>query len=844
MKAPLVVVLLSLILINTLAQELPLSSGAERLALLNLRSSLGIRSKEWPIKADPCSFWVGVQCLKGRVVGIKLAGLKRTFQGSLNTKFAVDSLSNFSLLASFNSSGFALPGFIPDWFGGLAALKSLDLRYSSVIGSIPPSLGNLNVSVLYLSHNSLSGIIPSALGQLTELEVLDISHNLLSGRVPAELISLEKLISFDLSSNFLSDIVPPELAFLSNIKFVNLSNNNFTGTIPKLSSLFQLIELDLSSNHLSGSLPTEDLRGLRSLQKLVIRDNNLEGSLPDDLFFGSMPELHFLDVSGNNLTGELSSARVNATKAVFNLSNNMFYGDLDFSLSNFRLIDLSGNYFQGMVSDDVQNKAKITRNCLRAVQNQRSLDDCRFFYANRDLTFDWFGAPSPSLPPRPGRAPKSKQLIPILAGMFGGVAFIVLLVFLLLAFLRKCNKGFANQRGNANVRPVPEGGCPTLHSKVPVNLSGLGESFTYEQMLQSTSDFSDTNLIKHGHSGDLFRGVLDGEIPIVIKRVDLLSLKKESYTTELDFFSKASHTRLISLLGHCLEHEREKFLVYKYMPNGDLSNSLHRPANLDSDGLKSLDWITRLKIAIGAAEGLSYLHHDCIPPLVHRDVQASSILLDDKFEVRLGSLSELLAQEGEPHQNAITWLLRMPQTSEQKSSGLLSDTCAYDVYCFGKVLLGLVTGKIGISKSDDDTTKEWLDQTLPYISIHDKESVTKIIDPSLIVDDDFLEEVWAMAIIARSCLNPKPSKRPLIRYVLKSLENPLKVVREDHSGLERSNTASSRRSWSAVFFGSWRHENATGGLVGINSSSLNRRMSNEIFPEPVEMQDIERVSAS
>lgn len=184
------------------------------------------------------------------------------------------------------------------------------------------------------------------------------------------------------------------------------------------------------------------------------------------------------------------------------------------------------------------------------------------------------------------------------------------------------------------------------------------------------------------------------------------------------------------------------------------------------------------------------------------------------------------------------------RTSEQNSSGLLSDTCAYDVYCFGKVLLGLVTGKIGISKSDDDTTKEWLDQMLHYISIYDKESVTKIIDPSLIVDDDFLEEVWAMAIIARSCLNPKPSKRPLIRYVLKALENPLKVVREDHSGLERSSTASSRRSWSAVFFGSWRHENAAGGPVGINSSSLNRRLSNEIFPEPVKMQDIQRVDVS
>ncbi|WJZ97009.1 hypothetical protein VitviT2T_015644 [Vitis vinifera] len=122
-----------------------------------------------------------------------------------------------------------------------------------------------------------------------------------------------------------------------------------------------------------------------------------------------------------------------------------------------------------------------------------------------------------------------------------------------------------------------------------------------------------------------------------------------------------SHMRLVPLLGHCLEHDSEKLLVYKYMPNGDLSNSLYRVTNLEDDNLQSLDWITRLKIAIEAVEGLSYLHHECSPPLVHRDVQASSILLDDKFEVRLGSLSEVCAQEGDSHQNVITKLLRKPQ---------------------------------------------------------------------------------------------------------------------------------------------------------------------------------------
>ncbi|CBI19700.3 unnamed protein product, partial [Vitis vinifera] len=481
------------------AQNNPLRNDTERSALFDLRSSLGLRAKDWPRRSEPCWNWTGVACQNGRVVGISVSGLQRTHAGRVNPQFAVDSLANLSLLATFNSSGFELPGSIPDWLGqSLSALQVLDLRSASVKGPIPQSLGSL-------------------------------------------------------------------------------------GTL----------------------------------------------------------SLRFLDVSGNNFTGVLAnlSWNVNSTNTMFNLSNNLFYGALPTPLGKFSLIDLS--------------------------------EDCRLFYAERNLSFDNFGAPSPAQPPLPGSSTNSsKRWIFILVGLFGGL------------------------------------GRSPLPAKVSINFSGVGDLFTYEQILCYTDGFSEINLIKHGHSGDLFRGILESGAPVVVKRVDLRALKKESYMMELDVLNKVSHMRLVPLLGHCLEHDSEKLLVYKYMPNGDLSNSLYRVTNLEDDNLQSLDWITRLKIAIGAAEGLSYLHHECSPPLVHRDVQASSILLDDKFEVRLGSLSEVCAQEGDSHQNVITKLLRKPQTSEQGSSGLLSATCAYDVYCFGKVLLELVTGKLGISKSDDATTRD------------------------------------------------------------------------------------------------------------------------------------------
>lgn len=203
-----------------------------------------------------------------------------------------------------------------------------------------------------------------------------------------------------------------------------------------------------------------------------------------------------------------------------------------------------------------------------------------------------------------------------------------------------------------------------------------------------------------------------------------------------------------------------------------------------------------------------------------------------------------------------------------KMPGSPTALCAYDVYCFGKVLLELVTGKLGISASSDAEMKEWLEQTLPYISIYDKELVTKILDPSLLIDEDLLEEVWAMAIVARSCLNPKSSRRPPMRYILKALENPLKVVREETSSSARLRTTSSRGSWNAALFGSWRSSSdvtvipassitrveggsglkcsgttgsqGSGQNGGGDHSSSHRRHSRDIFPEPSGVQDIER----
>ncbi|XP_022927365.1 probable LRR receptor-like serine/threonine-protein kinase At2g16250 [Cucurbita moschata] len=824
-------------------QDSPSSSRAERAALLELRSSLGLRTKEWPIKLHPCIGWKGIKCINGSVTDINIAGFRRTSIGRKNPQFAVESLANLTLLQSFNASNFILPGVIPEWFGHhLSLLQVLDLRSCSIFGSIPSSLASLrHLSRLDLSSNYLSGSIPPGVGSLLKLRYLNLSKNMLSSSIPAQLGGLVSLLDLDLSVNSLSGTLPLELRGLTSLR-----------------------SMVLRSNSLDGSLSDGLFRTLTRLQSLDLKDNNFTGLIPDGLW--SMSGLQLLDVSRNSFTGLLPnySSSFNITDAVLSVSQNAFYGSLTIILRRFSVIDLSGNYFEGNVPDYLPTHVSFVSNCLQNVSRQRTLAVCTSFYSARGLIFGTFGFLEPTEHPiAEVSSKKSNRNGVILGSVIGGSVVIFLIVLLILIFLWRRKRRTTNRRRGV-VGPV----LPSEAVEPTPRLLIDYPTFKYDELVQASNGFSDLNLVKHGHSGDFFYGVLQNGIRVVIKRVDLRRAN-DGYLVELELLSKVSNVRLVPFIGQCLENENEKFLVYKFLPNGDLSASLFKKVMSDEECLQSLDWITRLKIALGAAEGLCFLHHDCTPPLVHRDVQASSILLDDKFEVRLGSLSHVCGQQGEAQPSRSSKLLRLPQSSEEASLGLQTAVCTYDVYCFGKVLLELVTGKLGVSAVPDAEINEWLDQTLPCININNKELVTKILDPSLIVDDDLLEEAWAVAVVAKSCLNPKPSRRPVMKYILKALENPLKVVREENSSSRQFRSTSIGSSWNASLFGSWHQSlsdvtmlpsaslTKAGGSSfkrsrtmgsqgsdrngGSERSSSRRRHSKEIFPEPAEVQGIERL---
>nr|APU94882.1 leucine-rich repeat receptor-like protein kinase [Pohlia nutans] len=808
----------------------------ESVAMQSLRDTLQIRDSAWQSDQDPCWYWRGVQCVNGHIDSILLTGLPRMASSQPYPRL-VDAwaLTQLPFLRIFNASQFTFSGGIPDWIGNVESLESLDLSYCSLTGALPLSFGQLSrLNDLSLAWNFLSGNLPS-FGNFTNLIVLNLSSNSFSGPIPpmsspglqvidlsqnqltggvSPLTVLPSLQYLDLSYNMLDMPVPWQLGNLVTLQYLDLSSNSMPGSIPpELGRMSNLTVVRLSNNAFSGLMPAE-LTGWTQLQVMDFAHNNFTGDIPSTM--GLLQNLVALDLSANSFKGLYSSGLLTLPMLqVLNLSHNLFFGPLPQELAaqqSLVTLDIFDNFFNGTVPMGFLPTADIWKNCLAQVERQRPLKSCTKFYAPLGVTFSFNGTPSVdnsgdmTPPPSYAASPLEtaglqqsttrNKLTPLLAGVFGGMG-LILFVGVMVFCLHRCQMRRSKDRAMDSGRVSAVG--------------GRGQTFSYSQLSSATSKFSLSNLACVGHSGDLYRGEMSGTA-IVVKKIDLRKVKRDLHLSELEVFDKVSHSKLVQLLGTCLDREEEKYLVYKYCPNIDLATSLHKKGGLGihcEDVLQSLDWITRLKIAIGVADGLSYLHSECTSPIIHRDIRANSILLDDKYEVRIGSLGDARIQDSETHSSILSRMFGFSSSSydpADPSHGIASS--AYDVYCFGKVLLELVSGKLGISGT---TNNQWLEWALPLINVNDKEGLPKLVDPSLIVDEDLMEEVWAMAIIAKACLNSKPSKRPSMKHVLKALENPHKVVREENFGESLAVRSSSHSSWNDVLFGSFRHHTSVSG---------------------------------
>lgn len=542
-----------------------------------------------------------------------------------------------------------LGGSIPDELCRLP-LESLNLYENRFSGELPASIAfSPNLYELRLFDNQLSGELPGDLGKNAPLRWVDVSSNNFSGRIPATLCdhgALEELLMIE---NSFSGEIPASLGACRSLTRVRFGSNRLSGEVPAgLWGLPHVYLLELIGNSLSGSI-AGTIAGAKNLSQLMVSRNNFSGPVPaeigrlenlqefsgdDNKFNGSLPEsivnlrqLGTLDLHNNNLSGELPKG-IQLLKKLneLNLANNEIAGKIPDeigSMSVLNFLDLSNNQFSGNVPVGLQN---LKLNQLNLSYNQLSggipplLAKDMYkasFMGNPGLCGDLKGLCN-------GRGgDKSARVVWLLRTIFivATLVFVIGVVWFYFKYRNFKNAGSSVDKSRWTL----------------MSFHKLG--FSEDEILNCLDE---DNVIGSGSSGKVYKVVLTSGEAVAVKKI-WGGLRKElesgeyiekslfqdsAFDAEVETLGKIRHKNIVKLWCCCTTRDC-KLLVYEYMPNGSLGDLLHS----SKGGL--LDWPTRYKIALDAAEGLSYLHHDCVPPIVHRDVKSNNILLDGDFGARV-----------------------------------------------------------------------------------------------------------------------------------------------------------------------------------------------------------------
>ncbi|XP_039063105.1 probable receptor-like protein kinase At1g80640 isoform X2 [Hibiscus syriacus] len=281
----------------------------------------------------------------------------------------------------------------------------------------------------------------------------------------------------------------------------------------------------------------------------------------------------------------------------------------------------------------------------------------------------------------------------------------------------------------------------------------------YKILEKATNKFHPGNILGEGGFGCVYKAQFNDGSYAAVKKLDCTSQDAEKeYENEVELLCRFKHPNIISLLGFSSDTDT-RFIVYELMQNGSLETQLHGPSHGSS-----LTWHRRMKIALDTARGLEYLHENCHPPVIHRDLKSSNILLDLDFNAKLSDFGLAVTDAAQNKNN-----LKLSGTlgyvaPEYLLDGKLTDKS--DVYAFGVVLLELLLGRKPVEKLAPSQCQSIVTWAMPQLT--DRSKLPNIIDP-VIRDTMDLKHLYQVAAVAVLCVQPEPSYRPLITDVLHSL---------------------------------------------------------------------------
>ncbi|KAJ0591015.1 putative protein kinase RLK-Pelle-RLCK-VIIa-2 family [Helianthus annuus] len=291
--------------------------------------------------------------------------------------------------------------------------------------------------------------------------------------------------------------------------------------------------------------------------------------------------------------------------------------------------------------------------------------------------------------------------------------------------------------------------------------------FTLPELKVVTQSFSSSNFLGEGGFGPVHKGFIDDKLrpglkaqPVAVKLLDLDGGQgHREWLTEVVFLGQLRHPHLVKLIGYCFEDE-QRLLVYEYMPRGSLENQLFRRFSV------SVPWSTRMKIALGAAKGLAFLH-EAKQPVIYRDFKASNILLDSDYTAKLSDFG--LAKDGpegdDTHVSTRVMGTHGYAAPEYLMTGHL--TAASDVYSFGVVLVELLTGRKSMDRTRSNREQNLAEWARPHLKVARK--LNRIMDPRL---EGQYSETGAQkaAELAYDCLSHRPKARPTMRMIVDILK--------------------------------------------------------------------------
>ncbi|XP_058736547.1 proline-rich receptor-like protein kinase PERK8 [Vicia villosa] len=366
------------------------------------------------------------------------------------------------------------------------------------------------------------------------------------------------------------------------------------------------------------------------------------------------------------------------------------------------------------------------------------------------------------------------------------VSLIVLGLFgIAVCFVQKKKKGKESRSDYAAPSPFTSShnsGTLFLKPYTPANLNGSGNGseyvysppepsgvnnsrswLTYEELMQATNGFSEQNLLGEGGFGCVYKGLLDGR-EVAVKQLKIGGGQGErEFRAEVETISRVHHRHLVSLVGYCIS-EHQRLLVYDFVPNDTLHYHLH------DEKAPVLNWPIRVKVAAGAARGIAYLHEDCHPRIIHRDIKSSNILLDHNFEALVSDFGlAKLALDSNTHVTTRVMGTFGYMAPEYATSGKLTDKS--DVYSFGVVLLELITGRKPVDASQplgDESLVEWARPLL--IEALDTEDFETLVDPRLEKNYN-RNEMFRMIEAAAACVRHSSIKRPRMSQVMRAFDS-------------------------------------------------------------------------